>query len=115
MVGNYIVSFMGFLPADNPEVIVYIAVDNAKGITLIALVVTIIVLLILVGVSLNLDSCVNCNSTKNIVTLSSIKGGFLCQNCNNEEYSNPKTIKMVRMYYYVKISSITKIDTSIFF
>ena len=33
MVGNYIVSFMGFLPADNPEVIVYIAVDNAKGIT----------------------------------------------------------------------------------
>ena len=33
MVGNYIVSFMGFLPADNPKVIAYIAVDNAKGIT----------------------------------------------------------------------------------
>ena len=33
MVGNYIVSFIGFLPANDPEVIVYIAIDNAKGIT----------------------------------------------------------------------------------
>jgi len=33
MVGNYIVSFIGFLPANNPEVIVYIAIDNAKGAT----------------------------------------------------------------------------------
>ncbi len=33
LVGNYITSFMGFLPADDPEVVVYIAVDNAKGIT----------------------------------------------------------------------------------
>ncbi|MEG2322534.1 MAG: stage V sporulation protein D [Bacilli bacterium] len=33
LVGNYIVSFIGFLPADDPEVIVYIAIDNAKGVT----------------------------------------------------------------------------------
>ncbi len=33
MVGNYITSFIGFMPANNPEVIVYIAIDNAKGIT----------------------------------------------------------------------------------
>ena len=33
MVGNYITSFIGILPADDPEVVVYIAVDNAKGIT----------------------------------------------------------------------------------
>lgn len=33
MVGNYIVSFMGFLPADDPEIVVYIAIDNAKGVT----------------------------------------------------------------------------------
>lgn len=33
MVGNYIVSFIGFLPADTPEYIVYVAIDNPKGIT----------------------------------------------------------------------------------
>ena len=33
MVGNYILSFIGFLPADKPEYIVYVAVDNPKGIT----------------------------------------------------------------------------------
>ena len=33
MVGNYIVSFIGFLPANDPEIVVYIAIDNAKGIT----------------------------------------------------------------------------------
>ena len=33
MVGNYIVSFIGFLPANDPEVVVYVAIDNAKGAT----------------------------------------------------------------------------------
>ena len=30
---NYITSFIGFMPSNNPEVIVYIAIDNAKGVT----------------------------------------------------------------------------------
>ena len=33
MSGNYIVSFIGFLPADNPQVVVYVAIDNPKGVT----------------------------------------------------------------------------------
>ena len=33
MVGNYTVSFMGFMPANDPEIVVYIAIDNAKGVT----------------------------------------------------------------------------------
>lgn len=33
MTGNYIVSFIGFLPADNPKIVVYVAIDNPKGIT----------------------------------------------------------------------------------
>lgn len=33
MTGNYIVSFIGFLPANDPEVVVYLAIDNPKGIT----------------------------------------------------------------------------------
>ena len=32
MSGNYIVSFIGFLPADNPKVIAYVAIDNPKGV-----------------------------------------------------------------------------------
>lgn len=33
MTGNYIVSFIGFLPADKPEYVVYVAIDNPKGVT----------------------------------------------------------------------------------
>ena len=33
LTGNYILSFIGFLPADNPQAIVYVAIDNPKGIT----------------------------------------------------------------------------------
>lgn len=33
MVGNYIVSFVGFLPADKPDYVVYVAIDNPKGVT----------------------------------------------------------------------------------
>jgi stage V sporulation protein D (sporulation-specific penicillin-binding protein) len=33
MVGNYIVSFIGFLPADDPQAVVYVAIDNPKGVT----------------------------------------------------------------------------------
>ncbi len=33
MAGNYIVSFMGFFPADKPDYVVYVAIDNPKGIT----------------------------------------------------------------------------------
>ncbi len=33
MIGNYILSFIGFLPANDPKVIVYVAVNNPKGVT----------------------------------------------------------------------------------
>ena len=29
---NYILSFIGFLPADNPKIVVYFAIDNPKGV-----------------------------------------------------------------------------------
>jgi stage V sporulation protein D (sporulation-specific penicillin-binding protein) len=32
MVGNYILSFIGFLPANDPKVVVYVAIDNPKGV-----------------------------------------------------------------------------------
>ena len=33
MVGNYITSFIGFLPADDPQIVLYVAIDNPKGIS----------------------------------------------------------------------------------
>ena len=33
MVGNYILSFVGFFPADQPDYLVYVAIDNPKGVT----------------------------------------------------------------------------------
>ena len=33
MVGNYITSFIGFLPANNPQIVIYVAIDNPKGIS----------------------------------------------------------------------------------
>lgn len=65
------------------------------------------------GISPNVDSCSICGSTKQIVTLSSEQGGYICKNCyQNEPLVSEKTIKMIRMYYYVDISSITKLDVS---
>ncbi len=32
MVGNYILSFIGFMPADKPKIVVYVAIDNPKGV-----------------------------------------------------------------------------------
>ncbi len=65
------------------------------------------------GVSPNIDSCSICGSTKQIVTLSSDSGGYICKNCYTDEpIVSEKTIKMIRMYYYVDISGITKLDVS---
>jgi DNA repair protein RecO (recombination protein O) len=65
------------------------------------------------GIGLNLDECIKCGSTKGIVTIDPDLGGFVCQNCYQDEYIvNPKTIKLIRMYYYVDIKSITEIKVS---
>ncbi len=65
------------------------------------------------GVAPNIDSCSYCGSEKNIVTLSSDAGGYICKDCyHNEPLVNEKTIKMIRMYYYVDIDKITKLDIS---
>lgn len=32
MSGNYIVSFIGFMPSNDPKIVVYVAIDNPKGV-----------------------------------------------------------------------------------
>ncbi len=65
------------------------------------------------GVGLELDSCILCGNTKNIVTLDADEGGYVCKNCyTNQVLVSSKTVKMIRMYYYVAIDSITDLKIS---
>ncbi len=65
------------------------------------------------GIKPVIDRCVNCGNTNNIVTVSSYRGGFLCSKCvNTETVFNIKTLKLIRMFYYVDIDRISKIDVS---
>lgn len=65
------------------------------------------------GIRPVVDECVSCGSKVDIVTVSSYRGGYLCKNCaRGEVIVNIKTIKLLRMFYYVDISKITKLDIS---
>ncbi len=65
------------------------------------------------GVMPIIDRCCVCGNTSSIATLSSYKGGYLCNNCRTDEkIVSDKTIKLIRMFYYVDISKISKLDVS---
>lgn len=65
------------------------------------------------GVLPILDSCSICGSKTNIATLSSSRGGYICNNClTNEKVVSEKTVKLIRMFYYVDISKITNLEIS---
>lgn len=65
------------------------------------------------GVSPCIDFCSNCGSDKAIVTLSADSGGYICKNCyHNEGLVSEKTIKMIRMFYYVDVKNISKLEVS---
>lgn len=65
------------------------------------------------GIMPVIDSCVTCGSKTGIVTISSYRGGYICQNClRNEPVCSIKTIKLLRMFYYVDINKISKLEIS---
>lgn len=67
----------------------------------------------LLGVMPILDSCGGCGKTSNILTLSTIKGGYVCNSCHTiEKIVTEKTIKLIRMFYYVDINKISKLEIS---
>ena len=62
---------------------------------------------------MNLDSCVGCGNSTNIITIDGDRGGYICQKCYRDELIvGPKTIELLRMYYYVEIKSISKLKIS---
>jgi len=65
------------------------------------------------GIEPVIDHCVNCGSKVDIVTISSYRGGYLCKNCHyGETLCDIKTIKLLRLLYYVDISKISKLEIS---
>lgn len=65
------------------------------------------------GVMPSLDACSICGSKSNITTTSASSGGLVCKNCiTNEIIVSEKTIKLLRMYYYVDIKKISKLEIS---
>lgn len=64
------------------------------------------------GVMPIIDRCAICGN-ESIITISSDAGGYLCRNCRKEEtIVDEKTIKLIRMFYYVDIGKIDKIEIS---
>jgi len=65
------------------------------------------------GVKIDLDRCIKCDNTTDIITISGDEGGYLCKNCvTSEPIYDIKTIKMFRLYYYVDIDTITDLKIS---
>lgn len=65
------------------------------------------------GVLPCIDSCSICGSDKNIVTISSKHGGYICSSCyQNEKIYSDKTVKLIRLFYYVDIDKISKLEIS---
>ena len=63
------------------------------------------------GVMPRLDCCSICGSSENIVTISGDHGGYVCSSCYTNEYIvDPKTIKLLRMFYYVDINKIKELN-----
>ena len=63
------------------------------------------------GVKPILDCCSICGSKEEIVTISSDTGGYICRNCYTNQYVvDLKTIKLLRMFYYVDISKIKELN-----
>ena len=65
------------------------------------------------GIGINLDGCNICGSRDDIITFSCSSGGYICKNClTNERIVSQKSIKVLRMFYYVDLDKITKLELS---
>ena len=63
------------------------------------------------GVSPIFDRCAICGNTKDIVTVNSDAGGYICKNCYTNEYiTDEKTVKLIRMFEFVDINKIKELN-----
>ena len=63
------------------------------------------------GVMPIIDKCASCGSDKDIITISSDHGGYLCRDCHTNEFIvDNKTTKLLRMFHYVDVSKIKELN-----
>ncbi len=65
------------------------------------------------GVMPVIDCCAICGRTDSISTISARRGGYICNHCRQDEtVVDERIVKLIRMFYYVNISKISKLDIS---
>ena len=63
------------------------------------------------GVSLNLDSCVNCGNKSNLITIDITSGGVICKDCYKEGYiMNDKALHLMSLLKKVDINKLEKLE-----
>lgn len=63
------------------------------------------------GVQPMIDHCSLCGSDKAILTIDAGSGGFVCASCHtNQKIISDKAIKLIRMFFYVEIDKISKLE-----
>jgi DNA repair protein RecO len=63
------------------------------------------------GIMPVIDGCTTCGNSNNIATISSTKGGYICNNClTNENIVSEKTIKLIRLFYLVDLEKLEKLE-----
>ena len=65
------------------------------------------------GVSIELNHCIICGKKDNIKTIDINLGGLVCSNCYQDSFLlNEKTIKLLRLMYYVDLEKLDNINIS---
>ena len=68
-------------------------------------------LLRFLGVMLNLDSCTNCGSTDNLITIDVNSGGLLCKNCYQDGYIfDNRSLNLIIMLEKIDLGKISKLE-----
>ena len=87
------------------EIIEAMSALKSKKDALIVVLIFIARLLKISGIALQVDKCVHCGSTKDVVAFSFNDGGFVCRNCESSETVRDLTttqMKMIRAIFKAK-------------
>lgn len=63
------------------------------------------------GVNLEVDCCVNCGNSNDLLTIDLTSGGVICKNCYREGYvMNDKALRLIRILKKVDIKKLEKLE-----